>query len=86
MTKEKKTYLYLGPAYRQEPTTKKYYHLATDDKGKPVSHKMYCSAVSDKQAGNFFKLRLRNRYGHGDPIILNKKYLYVKEVTQNEEK
>lgn len=86
MSKEKKTYLYLGPAYRQEPTTKKYYHLATDDKGKPVSHKMYCSAVSDKQAGNFFKLRLRNRYGHGDPIILNKKYLYVKEVTQNEEK
>lgn len=86
MSKEKKTYLYLGPAYRQEPTTKKYYHLATDDKGKPVSHKMYCSAVSDKQAGNFFKLRLRNRYGHGDPIILNKKYLYVKEVAQNEEK
>lgn len=84
--KEKKTYLYLGPAYRQEPTTKKYYHLATDDKGKPVQQKMYCSAVSDKQAGNFFKLRLRNRYGHGDPIILNKKYLYVKEVTKNEEK
>lgn len=86
MSKEKKTYLYLGPAYRQEPTTKKYYHLATDDKGKPVSHKMYCSAVSDKQASNFFKLRLRNRYGHGDPIILNKKYMYVKEVTTNEEK
>ena len=86
MAKEKKTYLYLGPAYRQAPTTKKYYHLATDDKGKPVQHKMYCSAVSDKQAGNFFKLRLRNRYGHGDPIVLNKKYLYVKEVTKNEEK
>lgn len=86
MSKEKKTYLYLGPAYRQEPTTKKYYHLATDDKGKPVQHKMFCSAVSDKQAGNFFKLRLRNRYGHGDPIVLNKKYLYVKEVTKNEEK
>ena len=86
MSKEKKTYLYLGPAYRQEPVTKKYYHLATDDKGKPVRHKMYCSAVSDKQAGNFFKLRLRNRYGHGDPIILNKKYLYVKEETKNEEK
>lgn len=86
MSKEKKTYLYLGPAYRQEPTTKKYYHLATDDKGKPVQQKMYCSAVSDKQAGNFFKLRLRNRYGHGDPIVLNKKYLYVKEVIKNEEK
>lgn len=84
--KEKKTYLYLGPAYRQEPTTKKYYHLATDDKGKPVQQKMYCSAVSDKQASNFFKLRLRNRYGHGDPIILNKKYLYVKEEIKNEEK
>ena len=86
MVKEKKTYLYLGPAYRQEPVTKKYYHLATDDKGKPVQQKMYCSAVSDKQAGNFFKLRLRNRYGYGDPIVLNKKYLYVKEVTKNEEK
>lgn len=86
MAKEKKTYLYLGPAYRQEPATKKYYHLATDDKGKPVQQKMYCSAVSDKQAGNFFKLRLRNRYGHGDPIILNKKYLYVKEEIKNEEK
>ena len=86
MAKEKKTYLYLGPAYRQEPTTKKYYHLATDDKGKPVQQKMFCSAVSDKQAGNFFKLRLRNRYGHGDPIVLNKKCLYVKEEVKNEEK
>ena len=86
MSKEKKTYLYLGPAYRQEPVTKKYYHLATDDNGKPIQQKMYCSAVSDKQAGNFFKLRLRNRYGHGDPIILNKKYMYITEVTPNEEK
>jgi len=85
MPKEKKTYLYLGPAYRREPVTQRIYYLATD-KGKPISHKMFCSAVSDKQAGNFFKLRLRNKYGHGDPIVLNKKYMYVKEVTTNEKK
>lgn len=84
---EKKTYCYIGPAYRREPVTQKIYHLATDDKGKPIQFKMFCTAVSWKQAGNFFKLRLRNKYGKGDPIILNKKNLYVKEgVNKNEEK
>ena len=82
----KKTYLYQGHAYRQDPQGR-YYYLATDNEGKPVQYTMYCRAVSAAQAGNFFKLRLRNKYGSGDPIKLIKKFMYVKkEEEKNEEK
>ena len=75
----KNTYLYMGPAFRQDKDGRLYY-LATDDNGEPVKYKMFCEAKSAEQAANFFKFRLRNMYvKRVDPIKLLKKYMFVKK-------
>jgi len=81
----KNTYLYMGPAFRQDKDGRLYY-LATDDEGNPVQYKMYCEAKSAEQAANFFKFRLRSMYvERADPIKLLKKYMYVKKGSNNNE-
>lgn len=80
----KNTYLYMGPAFRQDKDGRLYY-LATDANGDPVQYKMYCQAVSVEHASNLFKYRLRNMYAkREDPIKLSKKYFYVKKESVNE--